>query len=236
MNTAEKIKAHIESKIESGEHILKMPYLVGISGKAGAGKSEAAGFLREIHKYETYSFAAPMKHAVNSLFCFELDDKSDPVPDFEVITVRELYQFFGTEICRNLFGPHFFVWNEAACHRAFTNHQTPKAVYDDVIFHKTRMLHQNSRIVYDDVRFQEEADWILECGGTLIHLTRKGADGKVGIPDHASEQGYQIASNLYRKGENYYEIENSGTVFDLGYQINKVLAAVRLAQTSPKSI
>lgn len=217
MNTAEKIKAHIEYGVGRREHILQMPYLIGISGKAGAGKSETAGFLREIHKYETYSFAAPMKHAVNSLFCFESDDKSDPVPDFEVITVRELYQFFGTEICRNLFGPHFFVWNEAACHRAFTNHQ-------------------NSKVVYDDVRFQEEADWILECGGTLIHLTRSGADGKVGIPDHSSEQGYQTTSNLYKKGENYFEIENNGTIFDLGYQINKVLAAVKAAQLSPKSI
>ena len=217
MNTAEKIKAHIESKIESGEHILRMPYLVGISGKAGAGKSETAMFLEEIHKYETYSFAAPLKGAVNYLFGTPVIDKSSPVPDFEVVTARELYQFFGTEICRNLFGPHFFVWNEATYHRAFTNHQ-------------------NSKVVYDDVRFQEEADWILECGGTLIHLTRSGADGKVGIPDHASEQGYQTTSNLYKKGENYFEIENNGTIFDLGYQINKVLAAVKAAQLSPKSI
>ena len=217
MNTAEKIKAHIESKIESGEHILRMPYLVGISGKAGAGKSETASFLKSIHKYESYSVAAPMKDSVSSLFCFEPSNKSDPVLDFEVVTERELYQFFGTEICRNLFGPHFFVWNEAACHRAYAFHQTSKAVYDDV-------------------RFQEEADWILECGGTLIHLTRSGADGKVGIPDHASEQGYQTTSNLYKKGENYFEIENNGTIFDLGYQINKVLAAVKAAQLSPKSI
>lgn len=218
VDVADKIRSHIELNIARGEHILQMPYLIGISGKAGAGKSEASGFLKDIHHYSRYSFAAPLKNAVSTLFGFPVTkDKSEPVPGFEVVTVREPYQFFGTEICRNLFGPHFFVWNEA-------------------IFHKTRMLHQNSRIVYDDVRFQEEADWILECGGTLIHLTRKGADGKVGIPDHASEQGYQTTSNLYRKGENYYEVENNGTVFDLGYQINKVLAAVRLAQTSPKSI
>lgn len=217
MNTAEKIKAHIESKIESGEHILRMPYLVGISGKAGAGKSEAAMFLEEIHRYTRQSFAAPLKGAVNYLFGTPDMDKSSPVSDFEVVTARELYQFFGTEICRNLFGPQFFVWNEASYHRAFTNYQ-------------------NAKVVYDDVRFQEEADWILECGGTLIHLTRNGADGKVGIPDHPSEQGYQTTSNLYRKGENYFEIENNGTVFDLGYQINKVLAAVKAAQLSPKSI
>lgn len=218
MNTAEKIKAHIKAKIESGEHILWMPYLVGISGKSGAGKSEAATFLSNIHKYNTCSFAASMKNAASYLFDLSvLHDKSEPIPGFEVITPRELYQFLGTEICRNLFGPHFFVWGE-------------------VLFHTSLMLHQNAKVVYDDVRFQEEADWILECGGTLIHLTRNGADGKVGIPDHASEQGYQTTSNLYRKGENYFEIENNGTVFDLGYQINKVLAAVKAAQLSPKSI
>lgn len=222
MNTAEKIRTHIESQIAKGEHILQMPYLIGISGKAGAGKSETTRFLREIHRYKQCSFAARLKTACSELFGLDekyySSHKSEPIPGFEVVTARELYQFFGTELCRTLFGPHFFVWNEAS-------------------YHKTAMFHKNSRVVYDDVRFQEEADWILECGGTLIHLTRKGADGKVGIPDHASEQGYQTTqSNLYRKGENYYEIENSGTVFDLGYQINKVLAAVRLAQTSPKSI
>ena len=218
MNTAEKVKAHIELQVAKGEHILHMPYLIGISGRAGAGKTEASNFLRNIHQYSPCSFAASLKTAVNYLFDMLFADKSEPVPGFEVITVRELYQFFGTEICRNLFGPHFFVWREA-------------------LFLRAHGLHQNSKVVYDDVRFQEEADWILECGGTLIHLTRNGADGKVGIPDHPSEQGYRTTNTkLYRKGENYYEIENNGTIFDLGYQINKVLAAVRLAQTSPKSI
>ena len=219
MSTADKIKAHIRSKIESGEHILKMPYLIGISGKAEAGKSEAARFLGTVHKYNTHSFATGMKNAASDLFDFSvLHDKSNPIPGFEVITPRELYQFLGTEICRNLFSPHFFVWNE-------------------VLFHRSCTFHQTTKVVYDDVRFQEEADWTLECSGTLIHLTRNGADGKVGISDHASEQGYQTTqSNLYRKGENYFEIENNGTVFDLGYQINKVLAAVKAAQLSPKSI
>lgn len=218
MNTAEKIKAHIKSKIESGEHILRMPYLVGISGKAGAGKSEAAGFMENVHRYDWCSFAASLKSSVNILFFSEEPQgKTQPVNNFEVVTLRELYQFFGTELCRNLFGPHFFVWKES-------NHL------------KNAPLHTNYRVVYDDVRFQEEADWILECGGTLIHLTRSGADGKVGIPDHASEQGYQTTSNLYKKGENYFEIENNRTIFALGYQINKVLAAVKAAQLSPKSI
>lgn len=87
MNTAEKIKAHIKAKIESGEHILWMPYLVGISGKSGAGKSEAATFLSNIHKYNTCSFAASMKNAASYLFDLSvLHDKSEPIPGFEVIT------------------------------------------------------------------------------------------------------------------------------------------------------
>lgn len=222
MNTAEKIRTHIESQIAKGEHILQMPYLIGISGKARAGKSEAASFLKGVHRYDSDSFAARIKTACAELFGFDEycynSHKSEPIAGFEVVTSRELYQFFGTELCRTLFGPNFFVWNEAA-------------------YYKSCESYQHFRVVYDDIRFQEEADWILECGGTLIHLTRKGADGKVGIPDHASEQGYQTTdTKLYRKGENYYEVENNGTVFDLGYQINKVLAAVRLAQTSLKSI
>ena len=223
INTAEKIRTHIRSKIESGEHILRMPYLVGISGKAGAGKSETSCFLEGCHRYDRYSFADCIKRSVCTLFRMDKvyydNHKLEPIEYFEAVTARELWQFMGTEVCRALFGPHFFVW------------------VSSTYFKKQFPCHTNYRVVYDDVRFQEEADWILECGGTLIHLTRNGADGKVGIPDHASEQGYQTTqSNLYRKGENYFEIENNSTIFDLGYQINKVLAAVKAAQLSPKSI
>jgi hypothetical protein len=219
MNTAEKIKAHIEYGVERREHIIQMPYLIGISGKAGAGKSETSYFLEGVHRYDRYSFADCLKRSVCELFridkVYSNNHKLEPIEFFEVVTARELWQFMGTEVCRAIFGPYFFVWISAT------------------YFRKQFPRHTNYRVVYDDVRFQEEADWILECGGTLIHLTRKGADGKVGIPDHASEQGYQTTNTkLYRKGENYFEVENNGTIFDLGYQINRVLAAVKLAQTT----
>ena len=42
-------------------------------------------------------------------------------------------------------------------------------------------------VIIPDVRFQNEFDWILENNGIIIHLTRPGASGNVGIPGHLSE-------------------------------------------------
>ena len=51
-------------------------------------------------------------------------------------------------------------------------------------------------------------EWLRRNGGTVIHLTRPGADGKVGIQHHASESGIIIETGDIG-------IHNGGTVEQL---------------------
>jgi len=204
-DVAQRIREYIEDAVAEEKHLLWLPRMVGFSGAAESGKSESADFLAIAHRYKIYSFARRLKNAVYDLLNANTYKKEQRNFHLGGVSTREILQYFGTDICRELFGPYFFVWMEA---QYILNHENE----------------HSKRIVYDDVRFQEEAEWILKCGGKLIHLTRSGADGKVGIPGHKSEQGYDSSNeSIFRKGENYFEIENNGTIFDLGYQINKIL-------------
>jgi hypothetical protein len=66
-------------------------------------------------------------------------------------------------------------------------------------------------VIIPDVRFQDEANWVWENGGILIHLTREGCEGNVGIQGHASEAG--ISFNCLASQRHF--IENNSTLGDL---------------------
>ena len=104
-------------------------------------------------------------------------------------------QLVGTELFRQQFGEDFWIRRlELQLIGDFDSRPEVKAVISDV-------------------RFQNEADWIIGNGGVLVHLTREGCDGNVGIPGHASEADINVLH--YNYGENYYEVGNYGTLKQL---------------------
>lgn len=60
-------------------------------------------------------------------------------------------------------------------------------------------------LIIPDVRFQNEADWIREAGGHLIHIQR---GTKEAVASHASEGGVNMDARDYR-------LDNNGTVEEL---------------------
>jgi hypothetical protein len=81
-------------------------------------------------------------------------------------------------------------------------------------------------VLIGDVRFQNEAEWVVDSGGIIIHLTRDGAEGKVGIPDHPSEAGVDFSVTNFKQGVNYYDVTNNSTRLDLKHKLKQIIESL----------
>jgi len=189
----------------------KLPKLVGIHGHAGAGKDT----LKELicvdrPNFFFYSFADPLKEAAAVAFGIPLSAFYNPetkeLPNhYWGITPRVIAQFLGTEMFRECIpklmpgiGDSFWV---ERMEMRLSNCYVPE---DEGLIIPT------DTVVIPDVRFQNEYDWIIANEGIIIHLTRPGFDGTIGIPGHSSESKL----NLHTP-ERTYEIANDGLISDL---------------------
>lgn len=193
--------------------------LIGISGKAGSGKDTVADFLTSTYKNYYYEpFAYGLKDAAAAAFglprnVFDDRDLKESQQVAWGVSPRQIAQFLGTEMFRNTInqlipgiGENFWV------HRMYGRCQGT-LVPDDVGAYEP-----GDTVVIPDVRFQNEYDFIIANKGIVIHLTRAGADGNIGIPSHQSEAGF----NFHTK-ELTYEVENNGTISDLHRKIANII-------------
>lgn len=139
--------------------------IIGIVGKAGAGKDTVADLLVAEYGYEKVSFAAILKQMLSAMGLPEpsnRDDKEALVEGFN-FTWRHLAQTLGTEWARVHLHPD--IW----------------------IILTMRSLKMDGKYVVSDVRFRNEQDAIIAAGGTMINLYGRAVD--LGdMASHASEQ------------------------------------------------
>jgi hypothetical protein len=175
--------------------------LIGITGKAGSGKSLVASRLVTLANCEAIAFATPLKRmALDFLVtnygytragaALYLVHKSAKIPELGV-TMRHLLQTLGTDWGRMLINP--YIWTNITADKI-----AEKADWSD--------------IVVDDVRFESEADIIRSFDGLIIHLVRDGC----AIDSHASEAGIVI-----KQGDAV--VVNNGSVVEL---MESVVAAI----------
>ena len=190
--------------------------LIGICGHAGSGKDTVADYIRHAHD-DTWklAFAKPLKEAAAILFGIPLDAFTETdwkeVPDaYWNLTPRQMAQFFGTEMVRETaskllpgIGSDFWIHRLIMTLRG--EDESCEYTEDDVV-------------IIPDVRFQNEYDWIIDQGGIIIHLTRPGADGTVGIRGHSSEGGIVNMAPLQT-----YELYNLGTLEELYEKVDKII-------------
>ena len=142
--------------------------LIGIHGKARAGKDTVAEFLRE-HAFVRNAFADPIRYAVAEMFELTLAQilghQKEEVIDWLGRSPRYLMQTLGTEWGRNLV--HRDVWLLIAKQAWKTIPPTYKGM------------------VIPDVRFENEAAWIREEGELWI-IERPGV---AAVESHISEAG-----------------------------------------------
>jgi hypothetical protein len=201
---------------------LPLPKLIGIYGHARSGKDTVTTFLTETYKgYYSIAFADPLKEAAAVAFGIPLDwFYSDELKDTEHpnwdLTPRQITQFMGTEMFRDTLprliegvGNNFWV-NRAILR--LTNSYVPE---DEGSFELT------DTVVISDVRFQNEYDFIIKNNGIIIHLTRPGADGNIGISGHSSESQLTLHDN-----ERTYEVTNDSTIPELHRKIANIIVSL----------
>lgn len=131
--------------------------LVGLIGKAGVGKSEAAKLLSQEFGLKRAAFADLLKHALihwgvpQTNLVGSQSDKDIPLADWNGLSGRQYMQKLGTAM-RDL-DPDFWV----------------KAFYQ---WHD-----DDKHLVIEDVRMPNEAQSIRARGGLLIKIDRPGVTG-----------------------------------------------------------
>jgi hypothetical protein len=144
------------------------PQLVGISGKAGSGKSTAAQVLIDAG-WTRVKMAGPFKDMLRAIGLtdahIEGDLKEVPCDLLQGQTPRHAMITLGTEWGRDIIGAN--LWIDLAARRI-------KGALD-----------AGCSVVVDDIRFDNEADVIRDLGGCTVRIER--ASG-VAV-DHKSEAG-----------------------------------------------
>ena len=174
------------------------PGLIGISGKAGAGKDTLGKYLCDEYRCMHYYFAKPLKEGAKIMFGLsdeQIENKEKVIEPWG-ISPRKIYQLLGTEVGR---GIDVNIW-----------------VKNAEMFVKSVAGHT---VVITDVRFDNEAFWIRNRGGVVINIVRDQDD--IVENRHSSEGGLK-PDNID------LTIHNNGSIEDLcnevTYMIQKGIA------------
>lgn len=168
--------------------------VIGLSGKAGAGKNAVADFITdrygEKHTKQT-AFANAVKTIAAAAFGW--DKQKDE-------RGRRLLQVIGTEAGR-AYNPNIWVNKvddriQEIIHHHIMDNLTPEQMRDGVkIPFEWPDEWPPLIILLTDVRFQNEFDYIKSCNGVTVWIERKDYSGAgIGITDntstHASETSF----------------------------------------------
>jgi Deoxynucleotide monophosphate kinase len=158
--------------------------VVGITGKARAGKDSVASWFEKRVFAARESFAYPMKIALADMLGTTYDEMWGDAVDKEAVlpglgvSRRQLAQTIGTEWGREEIGKitgDKDWWIKLAAARM-------ARAFDEV---------DEPLFVISDVRFENEAAFVRKHG-VLFHVRRDGADGNVGLAGHKSEGGIEV--------------------------------------------
>ena len=162
-----------------------MTDLIGITGRAGSGKSTAADVLLKAG-WARVKFADPLKNMLRAIGLsdrhIEGDLKEVPCDLLQGKTPRWAMQRLGTEWGRQCIGESF--WLDLARREIALT------------------IAQGVPVVVDDVRFENEAQLIRDLGGTILQITRGNAE----TPSHASEADL-TGDIVYRNNGTRAELE-----------------------------
>lgn len=180
------------------------PLLLGLTGRAGAGKDTVAAYLEAQYAFAPIGFADPIRDMlgvllqhveVDGAWLCERDLKELPAPVLG-LSYRALAQTLGTEWGRSLRAD---LWLRIGEYR--TNQR----------------LDAGDNVVLCDVRFPNEAAWLKAAGGVLVRVER---DSVADVRAHESEQHTSAL-------EADHVIENNSSLGALEHRIDALMDRLR---------
>lgn len=189
------------------------PALIGLTGRAGAGKSAAGDYLFARYGFECVAFADAIKDVLAQLLqdrgadyahLHEPGLKQLPIAEMGGLTARHMMQTLGD--WGRALAPGF--WVAQLAHRIGLQHGGAP-VHD--------------RIVVTDVRYPDEATWIAAHGGVVLRLQRDGCSLAAEQAAHSSEahvQQLHAHVDLLNNGPTLYGLHAllDGAMADLGLE------------------
>ena len=189
---------------------LTLSKVIGITGKAGAGKDTVAAIIKAYlhaygHKAKRYSFADPLKRGCAELFgipveeFYDRDLKDTPHPVWGV-SRRSLLIMVGTDHLRDQFDQE--IWIKRANQELSKNESS------------------NTFTIVPDVRFDNEAHFVTDVGGVLFNVVRDERLRDVPDIDHKSEAGVDLTNAI--------TIDNNCSFRKLTHQVHILMDRVLL--------
>ncbi len=176
--------------------------LIGIAGRARAGKDTAADFTcKRFRFFNKHSFAKPIKEACRAIFDWNdrhlYGDLKETIDPFYGISPRYAMQTLGTEWGRDIINPSIWVLRAAKEYR--------------------NNIEAVESMVVPDVRFENECQWVFDEGGIVIQLERDSNESIA--PDHISEAGI---SHMLRPNKDFI-LDNNGPVIHLHKELANIV-------------
>ena len=179
------------------------PQIIGLCGRATAGKDATAAMLAECFGYQIYGWADPMyKFALWAnpriwlwrRLRYYVDNLGWTAAK-RIPAIRQYLQSLGTEGGRECLDEDVWVMIGAK---------------------KIQAMLPKGPVVITNCRYANEAEWVISQGGVIVKVTRPGVEACNG---HSSEAG---EADSFAK----YELINDGTLVDLKAKVKAMMEVI----------